>query len=170
MDDWTYGGFGIYIHWPFCAAKCPYCDFNSHVSKKVEQKQWLKRYLSEIQREGQLTTGHARALITSDDQVDLARQVVKKGLSVRETERLVKRAAQADGPKDKPKPKARNLVEKDADTRALEADLSVGLGMKVLVSHVDGTETGTISITYGDLDQLDDLCRILSSTQQVESK
>jgi ParB family chromosome partitioning protein len=52
----------------------------------------------------------------------------------------------------------------------LEADLSVGLGMKVLVSHVDGTETGTISITYGDLDQLDDLCRILSSTQQVESK
>ena len=121
-------------------------------------------------REGQLTTGHARALITSDDQLDLARQVVKKGLSVRETERLVKRAAQADGPKDKPKPKARNLVEKDADTRALEADLSVGLGMKVLVSHVDGTETGTISITYGDLDQLDDLCRILSSTQQVESK
>jgi len=107
-------------------------------------------------REGQLTTGHARALITSDDQLDLARQVVKKGLSVRETERLVKRAAQADGPKDKPKPKARNLVEKDADTRA--------------VSHVDGTETGTISITYGDLDQLDDLCRILSSTQQVESK
>ena len=50
MDDWTYGGFGIYIHWPFCAAKCPYCDFNSHVSKKVEQKQWLKGYLSEIQR------------------------------------------------------------------------------------------------------------------------
>ena len=121
-------------------------------------------------REGQLTTGHARALITSDDQLDLARQVVKKGLSVRETERLVKRAAQADGLKDKPKPKARNLVEKDADTRALEADLSVGLGMKVLVSHIDGTETGTISITYSDLDQLDDICRILSATQQVESK
>ena len=50
MDDWTYGGFGIYIHWPFCSAKCPYCDFNSHVSKKVKQKQWLKGYLSEIQR------------------------------------------------------------------------------------------------------------------------
>ena len=75
-----------------------------------------------------------------------------------------------DPTKDKPKPKAGNLVEKDADTRALEADLSVGLGMKVLVSHVDGTETGTISITYSDLDQLDDLCRILSATQQVESK
>lgn len=121
-------------------------------------------------REGQLTTGHARALITSDDQLDLARLVVKKGLSVRETERLVRRAAQVDGPKDKPKPKVRNSAEKDADTRALEADLSAGLGMKVLVSHVAGTETGTISITYTDLDQLDDLCRILSATQQVETK
>ena len=50
MDDWTYGGFGIYIHWPFCSAKCPYCDFNSHVSKKIVTKQWLKGYLSEIQR------------------------------------------------------------------------------------------------------------------------
>lgn len=50
MDDWTYGGFGIYIHWPFCSAKCPYCDFNSHVSKKIKKKQWIKGYLSEIQR------------------------------------------------------------------------------------------------------------------------
>lgn len=116
-------------------------------------------------REGQLSTGHARALITSDDQLNLARHVVEKGLSVRETERLVKRAAQADRPNDKSNRKIRNSAEKDADTRALEVDLSAGLGMKVLVSHLDGTETGTISITYSDLDELDDLCRILSATQ-----
>ncbi|WP_170426300.1 radical SAM family heme chaperone HemW [Ruegeria arenilitoris] len=49
-DDWRNGGFGLYVHWPFCEAKCPYCDFNSHVSKTIDQKQWLKSYLSELQR------------------------------------------------------------------------------------------------------------------------
>ena len=49
-EDWENGGFGIYIHWPFCAAKCPYCDFNSHVRNNIDQKQWLNSYLSEINR------------------------------------------------------------------------------------------------------------------------
>jgi len=49
-EDWQYGGFGLYIHWPFCEAKCPYCDFNSHVSRKIDQKGWLRAYLSEIDR------------------------------------------------------------------------------------------------------------------------
>ena len=49
-EDWKNGGFGIYFHWPFCAAKCPYCDFNSHVRNNIDQKQWLKSYLSEINR------------------------------------------------------------------------------------------------------------------------
>ncbi|WP_170345836.1 radical SAM family heme chaperone HemW [Ruegeria atlantica] len=49
-DDWRNGGFGLYVHWPFCEAKCPYCDFNSHVSKNIDQKQWLDSYLSELHR------------------------------------------------------------------------------------------------------------------------
>ncbi|WYK19755.1 radical SAM family heme chaperone HemW [Roseovarius sp. W115] len=54
IEDWRHGGFGLYIHWPFCESKCPYCDFNSHVQAKIDQKQWLKAYLSEIDRYGNL--------------------------------------------------------------------------------------------------------------------
>ena len=49
-EDWQNGGFGIYVHWPFCAAKCPYCDFNSHVSDKIYEKQWVTSYLVELDR------------------------------------------------------------------------------------------------------------------------
>ncbi|UWQ41365.1 radical SAM family heme chaperone HemW [Leisingera aquaemixtae] len=50
MDDWRNGGFGLYVHWPFCQAKCPYCDFNSHVSAKIDQKLWVRAYLAELDR------------------------------------------------------------------------------------------------------------------------
>lgn len=59
--DWKNAGFGIYIHWPFCQSKCPYCDFNSHVSKNVNNIDWKKAYLSELKRY------HSE---TSDRQVD----------------------------------------------------------------------------------------------------
>lgn len=40
--------FGIYIHWPFCAAKCPYCDFNSHVRAEIDEEEWLRAMATEI--------------------------------------------------------------------------------------------------------------------------
>jgi oxygen-independent coproporphyrinogen-3 oxidase len=49
-EHWQAGGFGLYIHWPFCQAKCPYCDFNSHVAAQIDQSRWVSSYLSEIER------------------------------------------------------------------------------------------------------------------------
>lgn len=57
MKDWQNGGFGIYLHWPFCAAKCPYCDFNSHVSQGIDESEWCASYLSEIDRIARETQG-----------------------------------------------------------------------------------------------------------------
>ena len=57
LEDWQHGGFGLYVHWPFCQAKCPYCDFNSHVVSNVDQDRWRKAYVSEIQRSAVETKG-----------------------------------------------------------------------------------------------------------------
>lgn len=54
MDE---AGFGLYIHWPFCQSKCPYCDFNSHVAGRIDHGRWLRAYLAEIDRAGQETAG-----------------------------------------------------------------------------------------------------------------
>lgn len=57
VEDWQVGGFGLYLHWPFCQSKCPYCDFNSHVSAKIDQSRWEAAFLSEIERLGAETQG-----------------------------------------------------------------------------------------------------------------
>ncbi len=57
MEDWRNGGFGLYLHWPFCQSKCPYCDFNSHVASHVDQRQWQTAFLAEIDRVGRETPG-----------------------------------------------------------------------------------------------------------------
>ncbi|MEO1796761.1 MAG: ParB/RepB/Spo0J family partition protein, partial [Pseudomonadota bacterium] len=104
--------------------------------------------------DGRLSAGHARALVGHDKASQLAAEVVRRGLSVRETEKLAK------APDAKPKPAAAR-TEKDADTKALEGDLSATLGMRVSLDHAHGQDGGTLTIRYRDLDQLDDLCRLL---------
>lgn len=110
--------------------------------------------VQQMLRDGRLTAGHARALVTADAPGALARQVADKSLSVRETEELVRRG------KDKPAPVSRRAPEKDADTAALERDLSATLGMSVRIDH-KGHDGGYVSIRYNDLDQLDRICQAL---------
>src|SRR5215831_11593695 len=50
-------GFGLYVHWPFCLSKCPYCDFNSHVRKRIEQSRWRAALLRELEHYAAQTPG-----------------------------------------------------------------------------------------------------------------
>lgn len=57
MEDWQNAGFGVYIHWPFCMHKCPYCDFNSHVSREIDQNRWREALLSDIRKSAEELPG-----------------------------------------------------------------------------------------------------------------
>jgi ParB family transcriptional regulator, chromosome partitioning protein len=97
---------------------------------------------------GQLTAGHARALVGRDDAEQLAQKVVEQGLNVRDIEALVQKV---DGEVDSP---ARKTREKDIDTRAFEKELSDTLGLKVEVKRGAG-ESGLLVIKYSNFEQLD---------------
>ena len=107
---------------------------------------------------GRLSSGHARALITAPNASELAKLAVLKGLSVRQIEALVKQ-----GKILKPAKKTAQ-IKKDADTKALEGDLSSTLKMMVSIEHLQGEEGGTLTVKYKSLDQLDELCRQLGGT------
>ena len=100
----------------------------------------------------QLEMGHARALLSITDatqQFDAARQVVRKGLSVRETERLVKRMLEG-----KPRSSAKKTANVNRDIRRLEIEVSEKLGAKVRLDHAQ-SGAGKIVISYNSLDELD---------------
>jgi len=110
----------------------------------------VKDYL----RDGKLTAGHARALVTVEDPAAVAARIVEGGLTVRDAEALTQQEKEPKRGAAKPK------ADKDADTRALERLLSDTLGLLVTIDHRrDGS--GTLKIGYSTLEQLDAVCRLL---------
>ncbi len=108
--------------------------------------------------EGKISAGHARALLAAPDPMALADIVIAKGLSVRDTEALA-RKAQAGGVATPGKPSVPK-PPKDTDTQALESDLSEVLGLEVEV--LDRGGVGELRIRYQTLEQLDEVCRKLT--------
>jgi len=109
--------------------------------------------------EEKLSMGHARALLGSDNAVQLAMLVIKNGLSVRATEALVQKER---------RPKAKNgrttvaNVAENPDIRAVESHLGDLLGLKVRIAQKDDSGAGAVTFEYGSLDQLDMLCQRLT--------
>lgn len=128
----------------------------SHLANSMRLLQ-LPEAIQTMVRDGDLTAGHARALLTADDPIGLARRAVSQGMSVRDVERAAK-AKSGGTAKGGPA-----KTEKDADTKALESDLSAALSMPVDISHDPASGKGKISIKYKDLGQLDDLMRLLNA-------
>jgi len=115
----------------------------------------LPEVVREMIADGRLSIGHARAIINLPNVIELAQAIVAKGLSVREAERLATKTKSARFKKPKEK------REKDADTRALERDLTAKLGLKTEISF-DG-KGGAITVHYQTLEQLDELIGKLGS-------
>ncbi|MDP1914432.1 ParB/RepB/Spo0J family partition protein [Brevundimonas sp.] len=128
----------------------------SHVANTLRLLQLPEEVLHHV-RTGKLSAGHARALITAPQPAALADQIVAEGLNVRQAEALARRAA--EGPKGR-RPGAPTMAgEGAADVAALEQDLADALGLKVQLTDRGGK--GELTIRYGTLEQLDDLCRRL---------
>ena len=114
--------------------------------------------LQEMVRDGRLSSGHARAILTAPDPRGLAQRAIQEGLNVRDIERL---AQQAKDEKHGPRvtPGGSSAEAKNADTRALEQSLSNALGLDVTINDKAGA--GEVKISYKTLDQLDDVIRRL---------
>lgn len=118
--------------------------------------------LKDLLNDGQITAGHARALLGVPDPEALARIVVEKGLNVRQTEQLAREASAAAGASQA---KASVRTVKDPDTVALEKEITTRLGLTVRIDQ-KGTG-GTLSIQYGSLDQLDEVLQRLTQAAQI---
>jgi len=143
-------------------------SLSQHVGKSRTHVANLMRLLTlpgsvqTLVREGSLSAGAARALINHENAEKLARKIVDEGLSVRAVEKLVKKGDKADqDTTTRPRTAKSSRMEKSADVRELEDDLTNAIGMSVEINHfADGR--GTVTIHYGNLDQLDDACRRLT--------
>ena len=133
----------------------------SHIANQMRLLN-LPDPILDMVRTGQISAGHARPLLTAANPLEIARTIVEKGLSVRETEALVK-----GGASPKPGKSASRQKSKDSDTIALENDLSATLGMRVSIDHHAGNEGGKLTVSYRDLDDLDRLCQSLSQIERM---
>jgi ParB family chromosome partitioning protein len=116
--------------------------------------------------ENAISMGHARALLGATNPEAALAQVLKNALSVRDTEAYVKRLNEAPlKGETSPREPGKSSVpgKKDADTRALEGDLSAALGLEVAIDHKP-KGSGSLTISYRSIDQLDDLCKRLMGT------
>ncbi|MDO9526659.1 MAG: ParB/RepB/Spo0J family partition protein, partial [Gemmobacter sp.] len=113
-------------------------------------------------RSGKLSAGHARALVTSERASTHAARIVAKGLTVRDAEKLVQ-SEKVKKDRVSPVGRGRTTSSSDADTKAIESDLSANLNMKVRIAHEAAGQSGVLSIRYNTLDELDLLCQILTA-------
>ena len=111
--------------------------------------------------DGALSAGHGRALLSSKNPEELAKRIIKQGLNVRQTEKLVQNEGVT-------KTKPTKTASKDTDTLALERDVSELLGLKVDITFKDGH--GALTIHYNDLGQLDDVLARLSHKSRDETE
>ena len=121
----------------------------------------LPEFVRQSLSRGDISMGHARAVATAPDPEELTREIVAKGLSVRQAETRARRAKALPGAGiDIARGVARNAKAIDPDLAALERQLADMLGLRVQVAHKG--EGGTVSLHYSSLDQLDMLCQRLS--------
>ena len=122
----------------------------------------LPEFVRQSLMRGDISMGHARAVATAPDPEALTKEIVAKGLSVRQAEDARKRAKQAAAPgADIGRASARNAAKAvDADIAALERQLGDMLGLKVQVAHKG--QGGAVTLHYSSLDQLDMICQRLS--------
>lgn len=129
----------------------------SHVANSLRLLK-LPEPVREMLASGTLSAGHARALIPTSDPVTLAKNIVAKGMSVRDAERIAQNDIKAQSDPNHGQAVA-NKDEKDADTLALERTLSDVLGLDVTVNHKGNG--GHLRIAYKTLEQLEEICRLL---------